>query len=122
MLYVSNPVADKLKPLLICSDFGIIIIPANRKCYWARNTRNNTIEEGYTNYAYERVWKHTYKVNFFRDTTCKDKVYQHIHKDKIAQIIISSFKFNNAFMNKDEEDESENDYVPYELAGVYDYD
>ena len=45
-----------------------------------------------------------------------------MHKDKIAQIIISSFKFNNAFMNKDEEDESENDYVPYELAGVYDYD
>ena len=58
MLYVSHPAADKFKPLLICSEFGIII-PANRKSYWARLTRNNTLEEGYTNYAYERVWKRT---------------------------------------------------------------
>ena len=49
----------------------------------------------------------------------KDEIYQHIHKDKITQIIINSFRFNNACMNEDEE--SEDDYVPCELAGVYEY-
>ena len=45
MLYVSHPVADIFKQLIICSEFGIII-NANRKSYWARNTGNPTVEEG----------------------------------------------------------------------------
>ena len=49
----------------------------------------------------------------------KNEIYQHIHNDKIEQIVISDFRLNNIFMNEDEE--SEDDYVPYELAGVYDY-
>ena len=54
MLYVSHVVAEKFKPLIICSEIGLIIT-ANRKSYWARNTGNKTIEEGYENYVYERV-------------------------------------------------------------------
>ena len=44
MLYVSHLVADTLKPLIICSELGIII-NANRKSYWAGYSGNPTIEE-----------------------------------------------------------------------------
>ena len=60
MLYVSHPVADIFKPLIIWAEFGII--NANRKSYWARNSGNPTIEEGNANYVYQQVWKHEYNV------------------------------------------------------------
>ena len=44
MLYVSHLVADIFKPLIICSELGIII-NANRKSYWASYSGNPTIEE-----------------------------------------------------------------------------
>ena len=48
----------------------------------------------------------------------KDDIYQHIQKDKLAQQIISDFRFNNACLNEDAESVDDNE--PYELAGVYD--
>ena len=54
-------------------------------------------------------------IYFFNDET-----YNHILKDQITQIIISEFRFNNAFMDEDEE--SEDDQVPCDIEGVYDYD
>ena len=46
MLYVSHPVADIFKPLIIFSELGIII-DANRKSFWASYSGNPTIEEGF---------------------------------------------------------------------------
>ena len=58
-IYIKNHlVAHIFKQLIICLDFGIVIT-ANRKSYWARNTGNKTTEEGFDIYVYERVWKHT---------------------------------------------------------------
>ena len=41
-------------------------------------------------------------IYFFNDET-----YNHILKDQITQIIISEFRFNNAFMDEDEESEDD---------------
>ena len=46
MLYVSHPVADIFKPLIICLELGTTI-DANRKSFWASYSGNPTIEEGY---------------------------------------------------------------------------
>ena len=61
IFYVSHPLAYIFKPLIICSEFGIIF-NANRKSYWDRNSGNPTIEEGTENYVYQQVWKHTCEV------------------------------------------------------------
>ena len=52
----------------------------------------------------------------------KDEIHKHIHKDKIAQIIISDSRFHTVLMNGNDEEESEDVYVTFELADVYDYD
>ena len=92
--------------MVICSEFGIII-NANSKSYWARNSGNPTLEEGYGTYVYEQVWKHTYKVTDVCNLFFNDEIYNHIHKDQITQQIISEFRFNNAFMDEDEESEDD---------------
>ena len=52
MLYVSHLVADIFKPLIICSEFGIII-NANRKSYWASYNGTPTIEERF--FGFEKI-------------------------------------------------------------------
>ena len=54
LFYVFNLVAYICKPLIIWSEFGIIV-NANRKSFWVRSSGNPTIEDGYENYVYEQV-------------------------------------------------------------------
>ena len=48
-------------------------------------------------------------------------MYEHMHADKITPLMINDFRYNATFMNEDEK-ESEDAAIAFDLAGVYDYD
>ena len=61
MCYVSHPIANKMYRITTPTDIGVII-RANDKVFWARNSSNPTMEEVYKIRVYENVWMHKYKV------------------------------------------------------------
>ena len=80
MSYVSHPIVGIMYSLTTPTDIGVII-RANDKVFWARNSSNPTMEESYKIRVYENVWLHKYKVNYISQIQIENKLYEHIHRD-----------------------------------------
>ena len=63
------------------TDIGVII-RANDKVFWARNSSNPIMEEFYEIRVYANVWLTKYRVQYIAQLQFEDKLYEHIHRDK----------------------------------------
>ena len=73
MSYVAHPIVDIMSRITTPFYIGVII-RANDKVFWARNSSNPTMEEFSEIRVYENVWMHKYEVQFISQIQFEDKL------------------------------------------------
>ena len=73
------------------------------KAFLDRSTRNQTIGYYYGVRVYENAWMHTYKVQFKSQIHFEDKLYEHIHRDKISVMSVNYLNRRSPINEKEED-------------------